>query len=103
MLAAVGLGLATAAGSNENPLAVSAIVQADHPVNHCVPTQALGAGIDGHEKDECARMFTDKNIEQRFSAGLGRRTYRWRTELAGAACHWNPPGAWTGRARHYGT
>jgi hypothetical protein len=102
MLAAVGFGLATAAGSNEKPLAVSAIVQADHPVNHCVPTQALGAGIDGHEKDECARMFTDKNIEQMLSAGLGPLTYRLRTELAGAAWHWNPRGAWSDPAHQCG-
>jgi F5/8 type C domain len=102
MLAAVGFGLATAAGSNEKPLAVSAIVQADHPVNHCVPTQALGAGIDGHEKDECARMFTDKNIVEMLSAGLGPLSYRLRTELASEAWHWNPRGMWSEPAHQCG-
>ena len=60
-----------------------------------MPTQALGAGIDGHEKGECGRMFTDKNIEQMLSAGLGPLTYRLRTELAGDVWHWNPRGTWS--------
>jgi hypothetical protein len=74
---------------------ISAIVSGDHPVNRCVPTQALGAGIDGHEKGECARMFTDKNIAEMLSAGLGPLTYRLRTELAGDVWHWNPRGTWS--------
>src|SRR6266496_2376771 len=78
------------AGDDEKPFAVSAIVVADHPVNQCVPTKALGAGVDGHERDECARMFTDKNIAEMRSAGFGPLTYRLRTELAGEVWHWNP-------------
>ena len=74
---------------------VAAVVAADHPVNKCVPTQALGGGVDGHEKGECARMFTDKNIAEMLSAGLGPLTYRLRTELAGAVWHWNPRGTWS--------
>ena len=79
----------------EKPLIVSAIVSADHPVNQCVPTRALGAGVDGHEKGECARMFTDKNIVEMLSAGFGPLTYRLRTELAGEVWHWNPRGTWS--------
>jgi hypothetical protein len=93
--AALQLTVATPTFGGEKPLVISAIVSADHPVNHCVPTQALGAGIDGHEKDECARMFTDKNIAEMLSAGLGPLTYRLRTELAGEIWHWNPRGAWS--------
>src|SRR5437773_4432623 len=80
--------------SDEKPFPISAVVLADHRVNHCVPIEALGAGIDGHDKGECARMFTDKNIEQMLSAGLGPLTYRLRTELAGEVWHWNPRGTW---------
>jgi hypothetical protein len=79
----------------EKPLIVSAIVSADHPVNQCVPTRVIGAGIDGHEKGECARMFTDKNIGEMLSAGFGPLTYRLRTDLAGDAWHWNPRGTWS--------
>ncbi len=86
---------AAGARSDQNSFPVSAVVLADHPVNRCVPTQALGAGIDGHEKGECGRMFTDKNIEQMLSAGLGPLTYRLRTELAGDVWHWNPRGTWS--------
>ncbi len=60
-----------------------------------MPTQALGAGVDGHEKGECAQMFTDKNITEMLSAGLGPLTYRLRTELAGDVWHWNPRGTWS--------
>ena len=95
-------GLATAVRGGEKPFAVSAIVLADHPVNQCVPGQALGAGIDGHEKGECARMFTDRNIAEMLSTGLGPLTYRLRTELGGEVWHWNPRGTWSDPAHQCG-
>jgi hypothetical protein len=85
----------TEARADEKPFVVSAVVDADHPVNRCVPTKALGAGVDGHEHGECARMFTDKNIAEMRSAGFGPLTYRLRTELAGEVWHWNPRGTWS--------
>src|SRR5437773_7392142 len=98
----VSLASAEEARTDQEPFPISAVVLADHHVIHCVPIEALGAGIDGHEKGECARMFTDKNIEQMLSAGLGPLTYRLRTELAGAAWHWNPRGAWSDPAHQCG-
>jgi hypothetical protein len=86
---------AGARSSLQGPFSVSAVVAADQPVNKCVPTQALGAGVDGHEQGECARMFTDKNIAEMRSAGFGPLTYRLRTELSGEVWHWNPRGNWT--------
>ena len=83
------------AHADNKPFPVSAIVLAHHQVNQCVPTQALGAGVDGHERDECARMFTDRNIAEMRSAGFGPLTYRLRTELAGEVWHWNPRGTWS--------
>jgi F5/8 type C domain len=93
--AALQFAFVTATFGDEKPLVVCAIVSGDHPVNQCMPTQALGAGIDGHEKGECARMFTDKNIAEMLSAGLGPLTYRLRTELACEVWHWNPRGTWS--------
>jgi hypothetical protein len=87
--------LATQTHGGGKPLVVSAIVSADHPVNRCVPTQALGAGVDGHEKGECARMFTDRNTAEMLSAGWGPLTYRLRTELGCEVWHWNPRGTWS--------
>src|SRR5947207_2845293 len=89
------LAAATDARADEKPFSVSVVVIGDHPVNQCVPTKALGAGVDGHERDECARMFTDKNIAEMRSAGFGPLTYRLRTELAGEGWHWNPRGTWS--------
>jgi len=91
----VQLGSQTEAPADEKPFAVSALVLANRPVNQCVPTQAIGAGVDGHEQGECARMFTDKNIAEMRSAGFGPLTYRLRTELAGEVWHWNPHGTWS--------
>jgi len=81
--------------SAQKSFSVSAIVSAHQPVNRLVPTEALGAGVDGHEKGECAQMFTDKNIAEMLSAGLGPLTYRLRTELGCEVWHWNPRGAWS--------
>jgi len=93
--AALQLSIATPTFAGEKLLLVSAIVSADHSVNHLIPTEALGAGIDGHEKGECAKMFTDKNIAEMLSAGLGPLTYRLRTELGGEVWHWNLRGTWS--------
>jgi hypothetical protein len=100
--AAIQLAFATAICAAGKPLVVSATVSADHPVNQCVPTQAIGAGVDGHEKGECAQMFTDKNISEMLSAGLGPLTYRLRTELGGEAWHWNLRGTWSDAAHNCG-
>ncbi|HSS18196.1 MAG TPA: hypothetical protein VLQ29_14665, partial [Candidatus Dormibacteraeota bacterium] len=91
----IQLAAAIEVRADEKPFAVSAVVIADHPVNQCVPTKALGAGVDGHQRDECVRMFTDKNIAEMRSAGFGPLTYRLRTELAGEVWHWNPRGTWS--------
>jgi hypothetical protein len=92
--AAIQLAVATTTFGGKE-LVISAVVSADHPVNRLVPTEALGAGVDGHEKGECAQMFTDKNITEMLSAGLGPLTYRLRTELGSEAWHWNPRGTWS--------
>jgi hypothetical protein len=73
----------------------SIVVAADHSVNRVNPPDAVGGGVDGHEHGDCERMFTDRNIREMLSAGLGRLTYRLRTELAGEVWHWNPQGTWS--------
>jgi hypothetical protein len=102
ILAALQLIGATRTFGSEKPLVISAIVSADNPVNRLVPTKALGAGVDGHDKGECAQMFTDKNIAEMLSCGLGPLTYRLRTELGGEVWHWNPRGTWSDRLHNCG-
>src|SRR5437868_3512227 len=80
----------------------SATIATDQCVNKCIPKQTLGGGVDGHERGECVRMLSDKNIAEMLSAGLGPLTYRLRTELAGEVWHWNPRGCWSDEARQCG-
>src|SRR2546425_5029992 len=100
-LALCSIQLTTAAAAEtagyadpHNAFAVSAVVAADHRVNVCVPTEAIGAGVDGHERGQCARLFPQTNIAAMRSAGFGPLAYRLRTELAGEVWHWNPHGSW---------
>jgi len=81
---------------------VTVLVTPDHPANHFIPSQALGAGVDGHAKGETERQLSPANIETMLTAGFKPLTYRLRTELAGEAWHWNPNGIWSDAANHQG-
>lgn len=65
------------------------------PVNRFIPSLAFGAGVDGQENGEIARIFTAENIEAMRSAGLKSLSYRLRTELGMEFWHWNPRGRWS--------
>src|SRR5207237_2707839 len=64
-------------------------VHADRPVNTINPTEALAAGVDGHEQGEAARMFTDKNNAAEPPARVGRGPYRHGTDPEGDGTHWH--------------
>lgn len=72
------------------------------PVNSFDPAYALGAGVDGHEQGQIAKMLSRVNIAEMRSAGLRSLSYRLRTELAGEAWHWNPEGRWSDVAHEQG-
>src|SRR5437763_16882424 len=58
-------------------------VHADRPVNRITAIQAVGAGVDGHQQGEYARMLTDRHIAEMRSPGIGPLTSLLRDELAG--------------------
>src|SRR5436309_11396884 len=73
--------------------------------NHAVsfiPSQAFGAGVDGHGHGEVGRLFSPSYIQRMLGAGLQRVSYRLRSEIAIHAWHWNPEGRWSNPARHEG-
>ena len=86
--------------NREQPVTVT--VDTTKPANRFIPSQALGAGVDGHELGETERQLSPANITAMRSAGLRPLTYRLRTELAGEAWHWNPKGTWSDAAHRQG-
>src|SRR2546426_4595440 len=89
-------------GNRARPHTVTISIKTDHPTNRFIPSQALGAGVDGHAEGETQRQLSRANIAQMLSAGLKPLTYRLRTELAGEAWHWNPHGSWSDPAQRQG-
>jgi hypothetical protein len=78
------------------------VIDSARPVASFSPSQALGAGVDGHGQGTLRAIYTPRNIAAMRSAGLSRLTYRLRTELGVEAWHWNPKGRWSDSARAQG-
>jgi hypothetical protein len=87
--------LAQRANQRPRSAVVTVSITPGHPANRFVPSHALGAGIDGHDKGLADLQLTSSNIQVMLSAGFKSLTYRLRTELAGDAWHWNPRGRWS--------
>src|SRR3989440_1073060 len=77
-------------------------IDSSHPVNRFIPSHALGAAIDGHEKGMNDLQLTGPNIKAMLSAGFKSLTYRLRTELGGDVWHWNPKGSWSDAQKRQG-
>ncbi len=82
--------------------AVTISVTTGKPVNTFKPSQALGAGVDGYEKGDIPKIYTQANIKAMLTAGFKPLSYRLRTELGVQAWHWNPQGVWSDPARKQG-
>src|SRR5258708_6752413 len=85
-----------------NEAVVTVTFTPGHAANRFIPSRALGAGVDGHSIGETVRQLSPANIKAMLSAGLRPLTYRFRTELAGEAWHWNPNGSWSDSAQAWG-
>jgi hypothetical protein len=90
---------ASATGGSQ-PVVIT--VHTDHSVGQFRPSEAFGAGVDGHEKGSIVPMYTPSNLKAMQSAGFQPLTYRLRTELAVEAWHWNPAGTWSDAAHKQG-
>jgi len=66
-----------------------------HAVNHFVPEQALGSGVDRIPVEAIDRDLTKPVLDRVFQAGWHPVTYRQNTDLAVEAWHWNPEGTWS--------
>ncbi|HEY2898030.1 MAG TPA: discoidin domain-containing protein [Gemmatimonadaceae bacterium] len=77
-------------------------IDSSRPIAIFSPSEALGAGLDGHGRGTLEDIYTPRNIAAMRSAGLNRLTYRLRTELGIEAWHWNPKGRWSDSVRHRG-
>ncbi len=87
-------------GSDQNP--VSIIIETAHPAAKVVPSEAIGAAIDGHQKGESSLIYNPGSLKEVSSIPFHRLAYRLRTELGGEVWHWNPEGSWSDEANHQG-
>jgi hypothetical protein len=70
-------------------------VDTSHAVNHFVPNQTLGAGIDRIATGAIEHDLAQPNLGATLEAGWQPVSYRQNTDLVIEAWHWNPSGTWS--------
>ena len=70
-------------------------IETSKPAAQVVPSEALGAGLDGHQKGDIERIFRPEFLKEMASIPFHRVSYRLRTELGAAVWHWNEEGSWS--------
>ncbi|MBI4724155.1 MAG: discoidin domain-containing protein [Rhodomicrobium sp.] len=78
------------------------IQAAGQPAAKVVPSEALGAGLDGYQKDDTSRIYAPASVQAIASIPFYRLSYRLRTELGAQVWHWNPEGTWSDPERAQG-
>src|ERR1044071_7623929 len=81
---------------------VTVFYRPGNPANRFVPSDTVGAGIDGNQKGVLDLQLTPGNVQEMLTAGFKPLTYRLRTELANEVWHWNPKGSWSDARQHQG-
>jgi len=70
-------------------------VDVSHSVNHFVPTETLGAGVDRIPTAAIDKDLLPDSLRTTLASGWQTVSYRQNTELAVEAWHWNPQGSWS--------
>ena len=70
-------------------------VDASHSLNHFVPSETLGAGVDRIPTEAIDKDLRPPSLEATLASGWQTVSYRQNTELAVEAWHWNPRGTWS--------
>ncbi|MFZ0796363.1 MAG: discoidin domain-containing protein [Terriglobales bacterium] len=70
-------------------------VDVSHSVNHFVPAETLGAGVDRIPAEAIDKDLLPPSLQATLSSGWQTVSYRQNTELAVEAWHWNPQGNWS--------
>jgi len=73
-------------------------ITSSHAVNHFVPSQTLGAGVDRIAAEAIDKDLAEPNLGRALESGWQPVSYRQNTELAAEAWHWNPKGTWSDAA-----
>jgi F5/8 type C domain len=67
----------------------------EKPAAEIIPSEAIGAGVDGHEEGEIERIYAPDSLKEIASIPFHRLSYRLRSELGAAVWHWNEEGTWS--------
>ncbi|HET9406175.1 MAG TPA: discoidin domain-containing protein [Candidatus Sulfotelmatobacter sp.] len=92
---ALKLAVFFAAASSIALSAQTVTVDLTRPVNHFIPKETLGAGVDRIPVAAIDQDLQQPNLEGALASGWQAVTYRQNTELAVEAWHWNPKGTWS--------
>ena len=98
-LALLALLPAQWAAAHEN---AAILIETGRAAARITPSEALGAGLDGHQQGELDSTYTPEAAAALSSIPFHRLSYRLRTELGVAVWHWNEEGAWSDPANAQG-
>ncbi len=70
-------------------------IDISHSVNHIVPSETLGAGVDRIPVAAIDKDLLSPSLQETLSSGWQPVSFRQNTELAVEAWHWNPNGTWS--------
>ncbi|MGO9485969.1 MAG: discoidin domain-containing protein [Rhodomicrobium sp.] len=80
----------------------SILIETAQAAAQAIPSEALGAGLDGHQQGDVDKTYKPEALAEISSIPFYRLSYRLRTELGAEVWHWNGEGAWSDPAHAQG-